>query len=103
MTDSNSVPIQILDKFYRFKCSHPEQQELQLAAQFLDQKMRDIRDNGKIIGVERVAVMAALNIAHELMALQNQKSSYIDTMGNRINILQKKIEEALSQNEQMEL
>jgi len=102
MTDS-SIPVQILDKFYRFKCSNTEQQDLQLSAQYLDQKMREIRDGGKINGTERVAVMAALNITHELIALQNQKDSYIDAMSNRIKILQKKIDEALSQNEQMEL
>jgi len=102
-TSDQGVPVRLLDKLYRFKAGDDQQQELQAAAQHLDQKMRQIRDSGKINGFERVAVMAALNLANELLSLQTQKGSYIDAMSSRIKSLQQKIEDTLSQTEQIEL
>ena len=101
--NTNSTPVRILEKFYRFGCHPSEHHELQQSAQYLDEKMRLIRDGGKVAGNERIAIMAALNLAHELMLLKNQKDNYIDTMGNRISVLHQKIEDALSQSEQTEL
>lgn len=67
---SDSVPpikVQILGKEYPVSCPADEQHELLIAARYLDEKMREIRDIGRIIGTERIAVMAALNITHELL------------------------------------
>lgn len=70
------VNITILDKKYRIHCPENEQDDLQLSAKTLDKQMRNIRDNGKVIGVERIAVMAALNLSSELqLARQNQMQS----------------------------
>ena len=54
-------------------CDPDEQHELLLAARYLDEKTREIRDGGRIIGTERIAVMAALNIAHELLQLKQRR------------------------------
>lgn len=62
----STLEVLILDKAYRISCPEREQDSLRQAALYLDKKMRDIRGDGKIIGLERVAVIAALNIAHEL-------------------------------------
>lgn len=64
---SAPIKVQILGKEYPVSCPVDEQHELLIAARYLDDKMRQIRDNGRIIGTERIAVMAALNIAHELL------------------------------------
>lgn len=62
----STLEVFILDKAYRISCPEREQDSLRQAALYLDKKMRDIRGDGKVIGLERVAVIAALNIAHEL-------------------------------------
>jgi len=67
------VKVQILGKEYPVSCEADEQHELLLAARYLDEKTREIRDGGRIIGTERIAVMAALNIAHELLQLKQRR------------------------------
>ncbi|MGF6594849.1 cell division protein ZapA [Pseudomonas sp. 2835] len=71
MSSSNSVTVQILDKEYSIICPPEERSNLVSAARYLDGKMREIRSSGKVIGADRIAVMAALNITHDL--LHNQE------------------------------
>ena len=63
----NTVSVKILDKEYQVACPPEQQAELLLSARHLDEQMRAIRATGKVIGLERIAVMAALNISHELL------------------------------------
>ncbi len=72
MSSEPSIPVDItiLDKEYRVNCPESEREALERAARFLDRKMREIRHTGKVIGNDRVAVMAALNITHELLQLR---------------------------------
>jgi cell division protein ZapA len=65
--DIETVRVQILDKDYQVACPAPQKEGLLEAARYLDQQMRAIRQSGKVIGVERIAVMAALNISHEFL------------------------------------
>ena len=65
MTQAKTLTVQILDKDYCIACPADERANLENAARYLDGKMREIRSGGKVIGADRVAVMAALNIAHE--------------------------------------
>ena len=67
MSSSNSVTVQILDKDYCIACPADERANLENAARYLDGKMREIRSSGKVIGADRIAVMAALNITHDLL------------------------------------
>ncbi|MFP5430210.1 MAG: cell division protein ZapA [Gammaproteobacteria bacterium] len=67
-TETSTLEVFILDKSYRINCPENEQESLRASAQYLDRKMREIRSSGKIIGLERIAVIAALNIAHELLS-----------------------------------
>ena len=64
---NNTVSVQILDKQYQVACPDNQRQELIESARLLDEQMRSIRDSGKVVGLERIAVMAALNLAHELI------------------------------------
>ena len=68
--DSKGIDINILGREFRVACPEDEQETLLSAATYLDKKMREIRDQGKVIGVERIAVMAALNLAYELLSTQ---------------------------------
>lgn len=64
---STTVEVNILDKEYLVACPEDARSELEKAARHLDRKMREIRSSGKVYGTERIAVMAALNITHELL------------------------------------
>ncbi|QFY42277.1 cell division protein ZapA [Candidatus Methylospira mobilis] len=77
------IKVSLLGKEYPISCPRDEEHDLLLAARYLDERMRAIRDNGRVIGTERVAVMAALNIAHELMQARNKSTpSHQDTIVN---------------------
>jgi cell division protein ZapA len=102
-SDATAVTVNILDKEFRVVCPEDERDALLKSAHYLDRQMREIRDRGKVIGLDRIAVMAALNIAHELLDLKGQRSDYTDTMQSRIQILQNKIEDALNKGRQIEL
>jgi cell division protein ZapA len=100
---SELVNVKILDKDYRVSCDPDGHEDLQRAARYLDQQMRDIRANGNIIGIERIAIMAALNIAHEYLQQDCESSGKRTEMGQRLRHIQQKIEIALNKNSQLEL
>ena len=62
-----SIEIHILGRAYKVACSREEEPALIAAADFLDEKMREIREGSKVIGAERIAIMAGLNLAHDLL------------------------------------
>jgi len=65
--DAKGLQINVMGREFRVACPEDEQKGLLEAVDYLNRKMDEIRDNGKVIGVERIAIMAALNIAHELL------------------------------------
>ncbi|MBS1148122.1 MAG: hypothetical protein H6R08_2298 [Proteobacteria bacterium] len=67
MAAPRSIDIHILGRSFKVACSREEESALIAAADYLDSKMREIRDNSKIIGAERIAIMAGLNLAHDLL------------------------------------
>lgn len=67
MAGPRSIEINILGRSYKVACSRDEESALIAAADYLDEKMREIRDSGKVIGAERIAIMAGLNLAHDLL------------------------------------
>lgn len=70
--NSQSIEVRILERSYTVGCPEEKQDELIRSAKYLDRKMREIRESGKVIGTERIAIMAALNITYEML---NQNSS----------------------------
>lgn len=75
MSDQETVTVTILDRPFQVSCSRDERFALESAARFLDGRMRDIRSGGKVVGVDRIAVMAALNITHELLSALNEREN----------------------------
>jgi cell division protein ZapA len=65
--DPKALQINVMGREFRVACPESEQKELLEAVDYLNKKMDEIRDGGKVVGVERIAIMAALNIAHELL------------------------------------
>lgn len=92
------VTIKILDKEYRVGCESREQEDLRASARLLDSRMREIRQTGRIIGTDRIAVMAALNIAHDLVQLQRSKTGGTSDARSvkRLQQLQERVSQALA-------
>ncbi len=99
---TTTVTIRLLDKDYQVACPAEERMALLESARYLDEKMREIRDSRKMIGSERVAVMAALNIAHELLQCREGHGESAG-MDNKLRQLQNKVEAAITRGRQLEL
>lgn len=85
MSEIKGVDVNIMGRDFTVSCTDEERPGLINAVNFLDKKMRDIRDSGKIVGVERIAIMAALNLSHELL---NSKSGNLDVGDIKRRIIQ---------------
>jgi cell division protein ZapA len=97
------VTVHILEKEYRVACPEAEKEALIASAHYLNTKMKEIRDTGKVIGIERISVMAALNITHELLQNKSRKEGYTYSISGKVRALQEKIENALGKARQIEL
>ncbi len=89
------VDIEIMGRALSVICTDEERESLLQAVGYLDGKMREIRDTGKVVSVERIAIMAALNITHELL---NMRSDGVDVgeVKRRISSMQQQMDEVLS-------
>jgi cell division protein ZapA len=96
------VSVRILEKEYQVACLPEERSELLDSAEFLNGKMRDIRDAGNIVGLDRIAVMAALNLAHELLK-RNRSEAAESEVGERVRQMRERVESALSRGQQLPL
>jgi cell division protein ZapA len=91
----NAVKVHILDKEYLVSCPEEEQDALLSSAKFLNDKMADIRASGKVVGIDRIAVMTALNLAHNVLEAKSVDTTQLDAYGTRIRELNNRIETAL--------
>ena len=105
---SITLDVSILGREYRVACRESEREELLQAVTFVDRRMREIRDSGKISGTERIAVMAGLNIAHELLRSKSGKGSAapvasFDTSGiqRRLSAMQSAIDRAMAEQDKL--
>lgn len=95
----NMLDVKILDRELRVACPEEEREALLSAVSYLDRKMTDIRDAGKIANVERIAIMAALNIAHELLSTKVGRGVDLADLTRRMNTMQAAIDQALAEQE----
>jgi len=93
------VDIKILGKEYRIACTPGERDDLLESARQLDKKMREVRDTGRVVGQDRIAVMAALNIAHELNQAKNAQNTGSLDIDEELIKLQNKIDTTLNSQE----
>ncbi|MFK7731364.1 MAG: cell division protein ZapA [Pseudomonadales bacterium] len=103
MSDVITVSVTILDKEFQVNCPAEEQAALQDSAQHLDQRMRTMRDGGKIVGLDRLAVMAALNTTYELLQSQAKEVQVTEGSSDKLSRLSNKIEDALHFCKQLEI
>jgi cell division protein ZapA len=97
MSESKSLQITIMGRDFRVACAEDEQAGLLQAVDYLNKKMLEIRDNGKVIGLERIAIMAALNIAHELLSVKVGGGFDMAEIKRRMNSMETVIDQAMSE------
>jgi cell division protein ZapA len=97
------VSVRIMEKEYMVACPYEERSALLDAAEFLNGRMREIRDSGKVVGHDRIAVMAALNLAHEILKGKDRESRLDSGVGHRVRALRERVESALEKGQQLEL
>jgi cell division protein ZapA len=95
------LSVRILEKEYFVACPQDERADLLDSAEYLNKKMREIRDTGKIVGADRIAVMAALNITHELLKAKRHETA-AEAGTTRVKGMREKVESALQKNRQLE-
>ncbi|MET0377994.1 MAG: cell division protein ZapA [Spongiibacteraceae bacterium] len=99
----NTVFVKIMDKEYQVACPPDQERALIEAARHLDKQMRTVRDAGKVIGLERIAVMVALNTTYELLG-KGEASEGVDQAGlDQVRRLSDRIDDALQRFSQMEI
>jgi len=95
MSQASPVTVVILDKEYLISCEENEREQLHTAVAFVNSKMLELKNNGNVIGAERIAVMAALNIANELLAYKRENEDYTSSVDTMVKRLQTKIDDVL--------
>ena len=92
------MTISLLGREFRVGCPEGEEKRLLASVDYLNRKLKEVRDTGKVSGNERIAIMAALNIAHELMSNEGKGSASFDASSykRRIVAMQETVESALS-------
>lgn len=98
MNEAKSVPVnlRIMDKDYVVACPENEKETLLNSASYLMEKIQVVREGGKVVSTERMAVMSALNIVHEFLQYRQQTEQDMDELNQKLNNLQHKIDLVLS-------
>jgi cell division protein ZapA len=101
--ESATVTVRILEKEYFVSCPQDERADLLDSAEYLNKKMREIRDTGKVVGADRIAVMAALNMANELLRLRKVDAEIQGAVSGRVKHMRERVETALQRTRQLDL
>jgi cell division protein ZapA len=97
------VSVRILEKDYQVACPPEERAALLDAAELLSGKMREIRDSSNVVGVDRIAVLAGLNLANELLGLRNRDDNMESGLADKVRQLRERLETALNHGRQLEI
>jgi cell division protein ZapA len=97
------VSVRILEKEYFVSCPYDERSALLDAAEYLNARMREIRDSGKVVGLDRIAVMVALNMANELLRIKDRESRAESEAVARVRAMRERVESTLENEQQLPL
>ena len=89
------ISVRLLDREYQVACPPDQRTELLDSAEFLDARMREVRDSGTAVGLDRIAVISALNLANELIRMRREGTSLDLELGSRLKDLRERVEMAL--------
>lgn len=98
-SSAEPVKVTILERQYQFACPDQEREALKTAARHLDESMREIKDSGRLMSLERIALQAALNYCDEVLKLRQSVDARKDTIDNKIRMLADQLDEALADTE----
>ena len=98
---SKTVEVNLLGRTYRVACDDREREALMQAVAYLDGKMNEIRKASKVMGAERIAVMAALNVAHELLSVKLGSGFDMGQAKNRISAIESQLDAAIAKQEKL--
>jgi len=98
---AKTVEVQLLGRTYRVACEDNEREALMQAVAYLDGKMNEIRRAGKVMGAERIAVMAALNVAHELLSVRLGAGFDVGQAKRRLSAIESRLDEAIAKQEKL--
>ena len=101
MAEPKTVEVNLLGRSYRVACDDNEREALMQAVAYLDAKMNEIRKTGKVMGAERIAVMAALNVAHELLTMRLGGGFDLGHAKRRISAIESQIDAAIAKQEKL--
>lgn|SRR5574340_225897 len=101
MKSGKAMDVTIMGRDFRVTCPDEEREELLKSVGYLDRKMREIRDSGKVIGSERIAIMAALNITHELLAERRREGFDTEEFKRRIDRMQAALDAVLPEQDKL--
>ncbi len=101
-TDASRVSVRILEKEYHVACPAEERAALLDSAEYLNRKMREIRDSGKVVGLDRIAVMAALNITNDLLLSRGRDGGVEMDLAARLKTMRERVESALTRGQQLD-
>jgi cell division protein ZapA len=102
MAEANkTVEVQLLGRSYRVACEDDKRDELMEAVAYIDGKMNEIRRAGKVMGAERIAVMAALNVAHELLSVRVGGGFDLGQAKQRLSAIETQLDEAIAKQEKL--
>jgi cell division protein ZapA len=96
------VTVRILEKEYAMVCPYEERSALLDSAEFLNARMREIRDSGKVVGSDRIAVMVALNLANEYLKLKEREAKLESEASGRVRAMRERVEAQLAKGQQLE-
>ena len=98
---TNTIEVNLLGRSYRVACEEGERESLLQAVAYLDAKMNEIRKAGKVMGAERIAVMAALNVAHELLSVKLGAGFDVGHAKRRLSAIESRLDEAIAKQEKL--
>ena len=101
MNTGNTMDVDIMGREFRVVCPVEEREELLQAVAYLNKRMREIRDSGKVVGSERIAIMAALNITHELLTARNRAGFDMEEFRRRIGCMQAALDAVMPEQDKL--
>jgi len=100
-TDGKALSINLMGREFKVACSDGEEKQLLASVEYVNQRIQEIKDSGKVVGTERIALIAALNITHDFLSAKAPKGCDIAELRRRIQSLQATIDDALAEQDKL--